>query len=429
MGYGNYDDFRYGFVELKTSDGTIRTTSEGALYAGGVQDDNANNGLERTGGILYAPNSNTDFLLPGKEGGPAYGGFARVDKGSSAYTTEYHVDTYESEIYDSWPGGHNYVRSLKHDPDNSDLMWLHQQDTYNSAYYNYFLLYDVTGSTPSYVCGIRLRSGVFNGRAIFTTKYHASNNIDLYIYVARRNNSNSRITKFTWNGSSWSAAWQNTVTVTNGGYGSRDPAVLTWDDDNNRLVVMECDPPNAYTIRQINPSTGANITTRRIAIDGGTSTRTDWALDTTNTNGDFLARVTPHNNPCNRAIDGYFYASLSGIDDPSYYNYLGHLAFKLPTDISKLPSSVTSYGVSTGSGPNDSIAMSIGISDDDPNASYSTSSIDGTYDTIASHTPTLYGATSGPNEYYNWNESTYDEWLTASTAQWPSDTQLDLQIS
>ena len=73
--------------------------------------------------------------------------------------------------------------------------------------------------------------------------------------------------------------------------------------------------------------------------------------------------------------------------------------------------------------------VGIGISDDDPNASYSTSSIDGTYDTIASHTPTLYGATSGPNNYYNWNESTYDEWLTASTAQWPSDTQLDLQIS
>ena len=430
--YGQSSNFRYGFAEISTSDGSLRTTANGALYAGGVKDDNTNNGETRYGGILYVPGSNTDIIIPGKDGSPAYGGFGRINKGGSSYTASYHVDMYNQSPFNDYVTTSTHIRSMAIDPDISNYMWINRVDYYNNDYINYFLLYDVSNSNPSYICGIRLRGSDFDGRGQFTTKYHASNNIDLYVYIPK-SSTYSRITKYNWNGSSWSAVWQNILTVNNGGYGPRNIATLTYDDDNNRLVVFEVDRPNSFVIRQINTSSGANITKRRIAIDGGTSTRTSWNLNATNTYGDQAAGAGPFNNPCPRAINGYFYVSFMGLET-SNDQYKGHMAFKLPTDISKMPSSVTSYGFSNGvapSGYGQNIAMSIGISNDDPTGSYSvkTSSFDGTYDNIATHSPDLYGSNQGPMQYYNFVENTCDEWRTGDTNAWPSDSQLDLEIS
>jgi len=430
--YGQSNNIRYGFAEISTSDGSLRTTANGALYAGGVKDDNANIDERRYGGILYVPGSSTDVIIPGKSGSPAYGGFGRINKGGSSYTASYHVDMYNRSPFNNYVTTDTMVRSMVIEPDNTNLMWLNRTDSYNSDWHNYFLLYNISGSSPTYQCGIRLRGSDFDGRGQFTAKYHASNNIDLYVYIPK-SSTYSRITKYNWNGSSWSAVWQNILTVNNGGYGPRNPLTLTYDDDNNRLVVFEGDPPNSFIVRQINTSTGANVTTRRIAIDPGTSTRTSWNLNATNTYGDQIANYHAFKNPCHRAIDGYFYASLAGLDNNND-QYTGHMAFKLPTDISKIPSSVTSYGFNngvspSGNGPN--IAMSIGISNDDPIGSYQvkTSSFDGTYDNITTHSPDLYGSNSGPMQYYNFVESSCDEWRTGSTASWPSDSQLDLEIS
>ena len=430
--YGQSNNMRYGFTEISTSDGSLRTTANGALYAGGVKDDNSSNDDTRRGGILYVPGSNTDIIIPGRGGSPAYGGFGRINKGGSSYTASYHVDMYGQSPFNDYVSSNTSLRSMVIEPDNTNLMWIYRADNYNSDYYNYFLLYDISGSNPTYQCGIRLRGSDFDGRGQFTAKYHASNNIDLYVYIPKTS-TYSRITKYNWNGSSWSAVWQNILTVNNGGYGPRKPLTFTYDDDNNRLVVFEGDPPNSYVIRQINTSTGANVTTRRIAIDGGTSTRTSWNLNATNTYGDQIANYHAFKNPCHHAVDGYFYASLGGLDNSNNY-YNGHLAFKLPTDISKIPSSVTSYGFSNGvapSGYGQNIAMSIGISNDDPIGSYSvkTSNFDGTYDNIVTHSPDLYGSGQGPMQYYNFVESSCDEWRTGATNHWPSDSQLDLEIS
>lgn len=424
INYGNYSNFRYGFCELSTADGTLRTTANGALYAGGVKDDHTSGGDERNGGILYKPGSSTDFLIPGNNNGPAYGGFALVSKGASSYTTTYHVDTYNQSPFNDYQGGNNTPRSIVRDPDISTYMWLHQQDYYNSDYYNYFLLYDVSGNSPTYITGIRLRGSDFDGRAMFTSKYHASNDIDLYTYVEKAS-TYSRVTKFNWNGSSWSAEWQNELNVSNGGYGARNCQVLTYDDDNDRLVVFEADPPNTYIVRQINPSTGANVTVRRIAISDDNS-RTNWNMSSQNTNGLALVNGFPNKNSCNRAIDGYFYASLMGSDD--YYDkHKGHMAFKLSTDISELPSTLTIYNT-VNNGNSYGVSISLAISGDDPGGSYNvrTSSFQGDWDNIASHSPDLYGVGQGPMNYYNWNESTCDEWITADTNRWPSDSQITI---
>ena len=44
-------------------------------------------------GILYRA-GNDDFIIPGPGDGPSYSGFARINRGPSVYTTDYHVDMY-----------------------------------------------------------------------------------------------------------------------------------------------------------------------------------------------------------------------------------------------------------------------------------------------------------------------------------------------
>lgn len=427
VGYGNYSNFRYGFAELSTTDGSLRTTANGALYAGGVKDDNGNNGKERKGGILYRPGSNDEFIIPGRGDGPSYSGFARINRGPSVYTTDYHVDMYGNSPFNDYTTTNITVKGIYRDPDNSNLMWFHRQDYYNSKYYNYFLLYNVSGGTPTYVCGLRLRiSYNYKGRSLFTAKYTSSSNIELYIHT-EWSNTESKITKLTWNGSSWSKNWQNNVVVSNGGYGARACHAITYDDDNDRLVVWESDPPNTYVVRQINPSNGANVNVRRIAIDDDAS-RTSWNMTTANTNGEDVANNYVFKNPCFRAVDGYMYVSLQGLD--TYNNsYQGHLAFKVSTDISELPSTETIYNTNVQGNSYHQPTMSFVITSHEPVGSYSTvssASVDATIDNLGSHTPSLYGTNSGPNQYYNWNESTCDEWITAATDRWPSDIQITI---
>lgn len=422
--YGQSGNARYGFVEISTADGTIRTTADGALLAGGVKDDNGNNDDRRYGGIVYVPGSTTDFIIPGENGGPAYGGFGRVNKGSTSYSQSYHVDMYNQSPFDSYVSTNTSVRSLTIDPDNSNLMWINRIDYYNSDYYNYILLYDISGSTPTYVCGIRLRATAFDGRCMFTPKYTSNSNIDLYTYI-EKSSVYSHVTKYSWNGSSWSAQWQNTLTVSNGGYGPRRPQCLTLDTENDRLTLLEGDPPGTWIVRQLNTSTGANVAIRRIAFDDD-NTRTSWNLTANGSYGEDIVNSTTMVNPCPRAINGYMYAVTSGAD-PYYNNAKGAITFKLSTDISELPSTVTTYNTLT-QGNSYSAGIAFGISDDDPTGSYSssTTSFDGTIDNIGSHTPTLYGSNSGPMQYYNWNENSCDEWRTADTTHLPSDTQITI---
>ena len=426
VNYGNYGQFRYGFAELSTADGSLRTTANGALYAGAVKDDTANHDEERKGGILYKPGSNDDFIIPGEGGGPAYTGFARINRGPSVYTTDYHVDMYGDSPFNDYTTTNMTVKGIYRDPDNSNLMWLHREDYWNSYYHNYFLLYNVSGGTPTYVCGIRLRGNDFDGRALFTAKYTSSSDIDLYVHC-EYSSTGTRLTKFTWDGSSWDTAWQNNLNVNNGGYGARTCHVLTYDDDNDRLVVWESDPPNTYVVRQINPSTGANVNIRRIAIDDDVS-RTSWNMTAANTNGEEIANNYVSKNPCFRAVNGYVYASLQGLDT-SNNAYQGHLAFKVSTDLSELPSTLTTYNTNVQGNNYHTPTMSFAISSNDPTGSYSAvtgGSIQGDYDNLASHTPRLYGSSQGPMQYYNWNESTCDEWLTAATDRWPSDIQIKI---
>ncbi len=425
--YGNYSNFRYGFAELSTADGSLRTTANGALHAGGVKDDNGNNGKEREGGILYRANSNDDFIIPGVGDGPAYSGFARINRGPSAYTTDYHVDMYGGSPFNDYTTTNMTVKGMYRDPDNSNLMWFHRQDYWNSLYHNYFLLYNVSGGTPTYVCGMRLRGTTnYRGKAMFTAKYTSSSNIALYVH-AEASSRISRLTKFTWNGSSWINTWQNNLDVNNGGYGPRACCAMAYDDDNDRLVLFESNPPDTYIVRQINPSTGANVAVRRIAIDDDAS-RTSWNMTSMNTSGEDVKNEYIFKNPCFRAVDGYIYTSLQGLET-SNNSYEGHLAFKLSTDVSELPSTLTTYNTNVQGNSYHTPTMSFAISSDDPSASYTTvtgGSITATVDNLGSHTPYLYGTNSGPNQYYNWNESTCDEWITAATDRWPSDIQIKI---
>lgn len=426
VSYGSYSNFRYGFAELSTTDGSLRTTANGALYAGAVKDDNGNIDDERPGGILYRASSNDDFIIPGSGDGPSYSGFARINRGPSVYTTDYHVDMYGQTPFNDLTTTNMKVRGIYQDPDNSNLMWLHREDYYNSFYHNYFLLYNISSGTPSYVAGIRVRGdSYYYGRALFTTKYTSSSNIELYVHREWSSTEN-KIDKYTWNGSSWIKTWQADLTVNNGGYGPRACHAMTLDEDNGRLVVFESDPPRSYVVREINPSTGANVNVRRIAVDDDAS-RTNWNLNATSTYGEQVANYYVFKNPCPRAIDGYFYASV-GLDT-SNNAYQGHLAFKLSTDISELPSTVTTYNTNVQGNSYHTPTMSFAISSDDPIGSYSVrtgSSIQGTVDNIGSHTPYLYSSSSGPMQYYNWNESTCDEWNTAATDRWPSDIQIKI---
>lgn len=422
VNYGSYSNFRYGFAELSTADGSLRTTGNGALYAGAVKDHTTSLSEEREGGILYKPGSNDDLIIPGSD---SYTGFARINKGSSAYTTGYHVDMYGQSPFNDFTTSNMKVRGIYHDPDNSNLMWIHREDYYNSYYYNYFLLYNVSGSTPTYIAGLRLRgSAQWYGQALFAAKYTSSSNIELYVHTMAGSAAN-RVIKYTWNGSSWSKVWQNQVTVNNGGYGPRGCQVLTYDDDNDRLVVFEAEPPNSYIVRQINTSTGANVAVRRIAIDDDVN-RTSWNMTSTNTSGEQVGNFYLFKNPCPRAVDGYLYASLGGLSSTAYK---GQLAFKISTDISELPSTVTTYNTNVQGNSYHTPTMSFAISSDDPIGSYSLvtgSNVQGIIDNIGSHTPQLYSSSSSPMTHYNWTESTCDEWITAATDRWPSDIQITI---
>lgn len=334
-GQSNLHNMQY--VEYNTSDGSLRTTSQGALYAGGLKDSSSYLNHERAGGVLYAPGSNNDWICSGGRATGSGHGFFKLARGSSSYTCPWWAMTHNTAPYTDQTGNTSSdVGSISYNPDNSNELYYHHQ-VYNGSYrFHYVSVYDISSGTPSFNRGFYFHTTFYDSKFCF-----AFNGNDVYLSWFRYNLNGGVIEKHTWNGSGWTPRWKSTQSHPYGASYTGGVNGITYDKENDRLVVLETEYPSSLVYRQINPATGANVDTRRICISEN-SNDTNLDPSTLSPSGALqLANYDGYANNCPRAKNGFAYFLHSGTDD--YYNKKqGALILKLPTDISQLPSAGTS---------------------------------------------------------------------------------------
>ena len=107
------------WVEFSTADGSLRTTAQGAVYAGGLQDAGSNQ-EEKHGGSLYFPGSNSHFITAG--GRDWGGGFYKVQNNGSSYSTPWWVNVYNVSPFNNIGSQSSSSGSAEifYNPDNSN---------------------------------------------------------------------------------------------------------------------------------------------------------------------------------------------------------------------------------------------------------------------------------------------------------------------
>jgi hypothetical protein len=405
----NANNIRPSFVEFSTSNGDVRTTAQGALYAGGLQDSWRDR--KRGPGILYAPGSSTDFIV-NADRQTAYGGFYRITKGSSSYSTPWCVKTYNTAPYNEVTAEFSPTLNMgiSYNPTNSNEL-VYVQRVFNYIFYRLYVgYYDLSTGTPNFSKGFYMNERHDSQRFSLLTYGN-----DVYMSLREDNGNGPTLYKWSWNGSSWVNGWKITTSNSNGYSYTANTQSITYDSVNNRLLLFETDF-TGILLRQINPATGAQVAVRRMVFNAATN---DTSLDPSHkvpfqtTTALQQNNTGPYLNQAPIAYNGFVYVG-TGAGGAQNAAGNGAFLFKLPTDLSLLPSTKTNF---TGSDSHSGFSFAIGS----PGSDYSFSTSSSHSLNLSSLSSSGYTNDSGFTSSTSYGAAGANNYVTSDTNRQPSD--------